>query len=52
MWHLPNFSQKLFINSVTHRRPGVLQIRVCVPLDMNASAKTGRGASVSYEALA
>lgn len=38
--HLPNVNQRLFINSDTHRRPGILQISVYAPLDSGASAAT------------
>ena len=37
---LPNVTQRLFINSATHRRPGILQISVVVPLNVGASAAT------------
>lgn len=38
--HLPNQTQRLFINSATNRRPGILQISVVVPLNVGASAAT------------
>lgn len=38
--HLPNVNQRLFINSATHRRPGLLQVDVVVPLDAGASIAT------------
>lgn len=37
---LPNVTQRLFINSAAHRRPGILQISVVVPLNVGASAAT------------
>ncbi|GHC79383.1 phage tail terminator-like protein [Limoniibacter endophyticus] len=38
--HLPNVSQRLFINNPTHRRPGILQITIATPLNGGASAAT------------
>ncbi|WP_024586007.1 DUF4128 domain-containing protein [Aliihoeflea sp. 2WW] len=45
--HLPNQTQRLFINSAAHRRPGILQISVVVPLNVGASAATRMAGQVA-----